>query len=277
MARKQKEVQEEVVTNEEPTAEEPTAEEPTAEEPTAEETALEHALAQDDVVAALTELKETATGKLPAFIATYIALKNALGDESPATQNALSNLQTYKTEVGKPAKEAKAKVFNEKTALATALKEGGDLKALQDDSRISEKLKALLVTYSTLAAIEDEALAPSVELAFSQLRAYASKSKSLSNKNSTRLGQTSVRLKTKVVTKDGQTFVAATLAAAIRLLGNEDKEYVLKAWKQIGTAKFKAGEVIDFEGHQFSLTDEGIETPTEPAVEGLDETPADYE
>ena len=92
MAKKQKEVQEEVAVNEELTAEELTA----------EEAALAEALSQDDVVAALTELKETATGKLPAFIATYIALKNALGDESPATQNALTNLQTYKTDEGKP-------------------------------------------------------------------------------------------------------------------------------------------------------------------------------
>ena len=297
MARNQKEVQEDINNNpaiegqdmelmsvDEAVQEEHTAEEAVQEEPTAEEAALAEALSQDDVVAALTELKETATGKLPAFIATYIALKNALGDESPATQNALSNLQTYKTDVVKPAKEPKAKVFNEKTALAAALKEQlpesedvqkditPKLRELQEDARISEKLKALLVTYLTLAAIEDEALAPSVELALTQLRAYASKSKSLANKNSTRLGQPSVRLKTKVVTKDGQTFVAATLAAAIRLLGNEDKDYVLKAWKQIGTAKFKAGEVIEFEGHKFSLTDEGIETPTEPAVEGLDET-----
>jgi hypothetical protein len=244
-------------------------EEPVA-EPTAEEASLIQALAQEDIVAALTELKNTVTGKLPALVATYIALKHALGDASPATQNALSNLQTYKAEA---VKATKAKAFNEKTALATALKdnevkgEDGDLyiangsfvdnlKALQEDVRISEKLKALLLTHSTLSAIEDEALAPSVELALTQLRAYASKSKSLANKDSTRLGQPSVRLKTKVVTADGQTLVAPTLAAAVRLLGNEDKDYVLKAWKQIGTAKFKAGEVVEFEGNQFSLTDE---------------------
>jgi len=252
-----------------------------------EEAALTQALAQEDVVTALTELKETATGKLPAFIATYIALKNALGDESPATQNALANLQTYKTDVVKPTKEHKAKAFNEKTVLAAALKdtvgsvEGQDviekswqekLKDLQSDERISEKLKALLVTYHTLASIEDESLAPSVELALTQLRAYASKSKSLANKTSTRIGQPSVRLRTKVVTKDGKTFVAATLAAAIRLLGNEDKEFVLKAWKQIGTAKFKAGETIEFEGHKFSLTDEDTSGEPEKQIEGVDES-----
>lgn len=293
MAKKRAEVQEEVGDN---TAEELDGAEQSPSEDgaetegtqelaqTEEEAALTGALTQDDVVAALTALKETATGKLPALIATYVALKNALGDESPATQNALANLQSYKTEVDKPAKEAKAKVFNEKTALSVALKEPVEgssdtvvakLEALKNDARISGKLKTLLVTYSTLVAIEDEALAPSIELAFAQLRAYASKSKSLSNKNSTRLGQPSVRLKTKMVTKDGKTFVAATLAAAIRLLGIEDKVEVHTAWKKINTTKFKAGEIVDFEGHKFSLTGEASTSPApavEEQIESLDET-----
>jgi hypothetical protein len=157
--------------------------------------------------------------------------------------------------------------------LASALKESGDLNALQEDARVSEKLKALLLTYSTLSAIEDEALAPSVELALSQLRAYASKSKSLANTNSTRLGQPSVRLKTKLVTKDGQTFVTATLADAVKALGITDKVEIHTAWKKINTTKFKAGETIDFEGHKFSMTNEVPFTPAvEEQIEGLDET-----
>jgi hypothetical protein len=110
-----------------------------------------------------------------------------------------------------------------------------------------------------LYAIEDESLAPSVELALAQLRGYASKSKTLANKDSTRLGQPSVRLKTKVVTTDGKTFVTATLADGVKALGITDKIEIHTAWKKINTIKFKAGEVVDFDGHKFSLTNE---TPT---------------
>jgi len=132
---------------------------------TAEELAVNEALAADNHIGALTELAESELSGpiLKTIIKTFIALTNALGSEAPATQHALSNLSNFKSEVVKAKKERAKKEpkFNEVAELKKVLaEETPNFESLMGDERVSDVLKTLITTYTTLSGIEgmDEAV-----------------------------------------------------------------------------------------------------------------------
>lgn len=122
-----------------------------------EQQAIQDALNADDHIGALTALKtaEGTSDKLATIIATFLALTGALGADAPATQHALANLQSYKPEAAKKAKEPKEPKFNEVAELKKALEVGDDaVKALLNNDKVSDALKVVITTYFTLAELD---------------------------------------------------------------------------------------------------------------------------
>ena len=127
---------------------------------TPEQVAIQAALSADDHIAALTELKgaEGTSERLSTIIATFLALTKALGEDAPATQHALANVQNYKPDAVKARKEKANKVpaFNavKELHLVLATNSIEALDTFAKDERVPAKLSVLVTTYTTLAKLE---------------------------------------------------------------------------------------------------------------------------
>lgn len=102
---------------------------------------------------------------LTILVTVYNSLRNALGDEAPATIAARENLSTYTSPIVKvkKVKIVKEKAFNEVKELHKALSGISDegeslvqqsLNDLLSDERISSELHTAITTYLTLASLD---------------------------------------------------------------------------------------------------------------------------
>ena len=218
----------------------------------------------------LEELKdaEGTSEKLALLITVYTSLKAVLGDESPATINALANLKAYEPEKVKKAKKDKVDKepkFNEgkevRAILTAANDAEGDIKdysgldALQSDDRVSEELKTAITTFRTLQQIEgipEQAL----EMAYNVLLFWGKKTKT-----GTTSGERAPQQRTAPhqVEFDGAKY--PNLSAALRAAGYDNKildsEDGTKpkswndAWNKV-SAQFKKGDEATHEEKVFT-------------------------
>jgi hypothetical protein len=254
MAKKAREVEQEEVQAESTEAQ---VEQETAVELTVEEQAVQTALSADDHIEALTNLRDSDVpgDVLKTVISTFLALTNALGADAPATQHALTNLQNFKSAKVKAAKGPKAPKepkFNEVAELKKVLaEESPDFQPLLDNDKVSDALKIVITTYTTLAGLEsiDQAV---VDTAKSALANFGSKSKR----------KTSGPTEEFNVESGG--IIYKNLAAALRAHGHDNEVIEIGdgkkarkidiAWRAV-RGKLLAGELgtaIDHAGHTYT-------------------------
>lgn len=236
---------------------------------TAEEQSVQDALSADDHIAALNDLRDSdvPSDVLKTIIATFLALTKALGADAPATQHALTNLQNFKSAKVKAAKVPKAPKepkFNEVAELKKVLaEETPNFQSLLDNDKVSDALKVVITTYTTLSGLEGIEQAV-VDAAKESLVNFGSKGK--------RSGS-GVPKEDFNVESEGVTY--KNLAAALRAHGH-DNEFVEVgdgkkarridiAWRAV-RGKLLAGELgtaVDHAGHTYTKV-----APTADAVGG---------
>lgn len=288
MARKKKEKEEATPeTNEEVVSEEATTE--TNEEvveKSPEELAIEAALATDDPKVALAELSavETTDEVLKTVIGTYLALSEALGDEAPATQHALTNLSEFKPAKRKKPKAKKAPKFNEVKILRGLLANEDETEALEnvkgmlDDEQVSEELKVVITTYFTLADLGDAIAEPILANALINLKSFGRKRK-------VSAGGTQSRVDFHVQVDDDKIYT--TLCGALAAQGHAKADIVTDeagkersrqdiAWRAIRPKLLSEGSV-EFDGSTYKsvpLSDDAIQAKRapKPAAEVVEES-----
>lgn len=221
---------------------------------TAEEQAVQDALAADDHLAALSDLRDSdvPSDVLKTVISTFLALTNALGADAPATQHALSNLQNFKSAKVKAAKGPKAPKepkFNETAELKKVLaEEVPNFQPLLDNDKVSDALKVAITTYTTLASLDGIEQAV-VDAAFAALTNFGSKGKRKAPSGPTEEFN---------VEFDGVTY--KNLAAAVYAAGytkelNDKKQRECDvAWRAIRGKLLaaKIGESVEYDGKSYT-------------------------
>lgn len=213
---------------------------------TAEEAALKEAMGSIDT---LKSFAETASDQLKVMIATYVALVGALGTEAGATQHAWQNLVDYKSPKVKE-KKVKEPSFNEKAELAKVFEVedfNGALTEFAKNDKLSEKLKTLIQTYQTLAAI-DGLPEGVVDASFENLKKFGKK-----NQGNRSGGYTRTQIDIEV---DGEIYPALTSALKAKGYSSEtpegEKDSPMNvAWKKIRPKLLKEGKA-EYEGRVYT-------------------------